>query len=380
MSTVATIAFATLGCKTNQAETVRLVSELGWDLAMVPFDSPADVYVINSCTVTHEADRQSRQLIRRAHRLNPAAAIVVTGCAVDYAASELAAMPGVRHVARNRQKDEISAVVGSWYTSRAKGPVRPIPPQSPWVNTRAWLKIAEGCDNHCSFCVIPQVRGGARSIPAEDLADRARSFAGAGFREIVLTGTNLSSYGQDGASGLASTAGGTARGSTLGPLVQYLQEAVPEVWRWRISSIEPIGFPDDLVGMWASERVCPHVHLCLQSGSDAVLARMRRRYSTEQYRTLIAQLREVRPDLALTTDVIVGFPGETAGDFDQTLSFLREVGFCGVHLFPYSDRAGTAAVTIADHVGASTISDRMAAAQAVVRELQHRFYESWRGR
>ncbi|MBM3268470.1 MAG: tRNA (N(6)-L-threonylcarbamoyladenosine(37)-C(2))-methylthiotransferase MtaB [Candidatus Sericytochromatia bacterium] len=380
MSGVPTIAFATLGCKTNQAETVNLLAQLQADLAVVPFDQGADIYVINTCTVTHEADRQSRQLVRRALRHNPDARIVVTGCAVDYASAEFGRLPGVRLAARNAQKDEIAGVVASWY-GLTPGPERPPGPGAGGGHTRAWLKVAEGCANACSFCVIPAVRGAERSVPAGELVARARRLAEAGYREIVLTGTNIGSYGRDGASGLTRRAGrGTARGATLAPLIERLLAEVPEVARWRVSSIEPIDFPDDLLAAFAHERVCPHVHLCLQSGSDRILAAMRRRYNMATYRRLVDRLRAARPGLTLTTDVIVGFPGESEADFAATVDCLRDIGFAQVHLFPYSDRAGTHAAGLPDHVGPAAIADRMDRAEAAVRDLHSRWQAGWVGK
>lgn len=380
MAPVPTIAFATLGCKTNQAETVRLLSQLGQDLAVVPFEQGADIYLINTCTVTHEADRQSRQLIRRAHRANPAAAIVVTGCAVDYAGSEIGRLPGVRLAAPNAQKERLAEIIASWYAV-AIAEERSLPPGAQGQNTRAWLKVAEGCNNNCSFCIIPAVRGPERSLPADELVAQAKRLAAAGYREIVLTGTNIGSYGRDGRSGLEAPAWrGTARGATLAPLVDRLIEQVPGIRRWRISSIEPIDFPDDLVRVYGRPEVCPHAHLCLQSGSDRVLAAMRRRYNTDMFRRLVGRLREARPDLTVTTDVIVGFPGETEADFEATLDFLRELSFAQAHLFPYSDRDGTHAQGLEGHLPRSEIASRMDRAEVVVRDLHARWSAGFVGK
>jgi threonylcarbamoyladenosine tRNA methylthiotransferase MtaB len=375
-----TVAFATLGCKTNQAESMRLLAQLGQDLAVVPFEQGADIYLINTCTVTREADRQSRQLIRRALRANPAAQIVVTGCSVDYAASEIAGMPGVRLAARNDQKDSLASLVASWY-GLDLSPERPSAPGADGHHTRAWLKVSEGCDNRCSFCIIPAVRGPERSVPAHDLVAQARDLAEAGYREVVLTGTNIGSYGRDGRSGLLPGAvPGAARGATLDVLALRLMDEVPEIARWRISSIEPIDFPDDLVRVFGRAEVCPHVHLCLQSGSDRVLARMRRRYNTAMYRRLVGRLRSTRPDLTLTTDVIVGFPGETEEDFAATLAFLHEVGVHQAHLFPYSDRAGSLAEGLDAHVPPAEIARRMDRAEEVVRDLHGAWQTGWVGK
>jgi threonylcarbamoyladenosine tRNA methylthiotransferase MtaB len=379
MTAVPTIALATLGCKVNQAETIHLLSQLQQDVAVVPFDQAADIYLINTCTVTHEADRQSRQLIRRAHRKNPEASIVVTGCAVDYAPDDIRTLPGVRLAAANAEKAGIARAVADWY-GLVLAPAMPLAPGSNGNHTRAWLKVSEGCDNNCAFCVIPAVRGPERSIPAGDLVGEARRLAEAGYREIVLTGTNIGSYGRDGLSGLQPRRWrGSARGATLAPLVEALIAEVPEIARWRISSIEPIDFPDDLVVVFAHAKVCPHVHLCLQSGSDAILARMRRRYNTAMYRKLVEKLRASRPDITLTTDVIVGFPGEGDAEFVETLAFLRELRVAQAHLFPYSDRAGTHAATLDGHVPRGEISQRMDRAADVVRHLHAAWSQAWIG-
>ncbi len=345
MSTHPTISFATLGCRTNQAETAQLIAQLADVCAVLPFPEPADVYVINTCTVTHEADRQSRQVIRRAYRANPEAALIVTGCAVDYHPDELAAMPGVRLIATRDDKERIAAEVAAWYDRKLGAELPASPTQT--GHTRAWLKVSEGCNNRCAFCIVPQTRGPERSVAPAALVERARALAATGYQEVVLTGTNVGMYGRD-------------RGDSLAGLLDRLIREVPELSRWRIASIEPIDFPDALVERLADPKVCPQIHLCLQSGSSRVLARMRRRYNADQYRRLVAKLRAVRPDLALTTDIIVGFPGETEEDFAETLAMVEEIGFAGVHQFPFSVREGTHAESLDGRVSPAVIGERMA--------------------
>ncbi len=340
-----TIAFATLGCRTNQAETAQLIAQLADVCAVVSFPQPADVYVINTCTVTHEADRQSRQVIRRAYRANPEAALIVTGCAVDYHPDELAAMPGVKLIATRDDKERIAAEVAAWYERQLGVELPPSPAQT--GHTRAWLKVSEGCNNRCSFCIVPQTRGPERSLEPALLVERVRALAEVGYQEVVLTGTNVGMYGRD-------------RGESLARLLERLIREVPELPRFRIASIEPIDFPDELAEMLAHPRICPQIHLCLQSGSSRILGRMRRRYNADQYRKLVSKLRGVRPDLALTTDVIVGFPGESEDDFARTLAMIAEVGFAGVHQFPFSIRAGTHAETLEGRVPSVVIGERMA--------------------
>lgn len=345
MSSHPTIAFATLGCRTNQAETAQLIAQLSDVCAVLPFPQPADVYVINTCTVTHEADRQSRQMIRRAYRANPEASVIVTGCAVDYHPDELAAMPGVRLIATRETKERIAAEVAAWYDRKLGSELPPTPGQT--GHTRAWLKVSEGCNNRCAFCIVPQTRGPERSLEPSALVERARALVAAGYQEIVLTGTNVGMYGRD-------------RGESLSRLLERLMCEVPELPRWRIASIEPIDFPDALVELLSDPRLCPQMHLCLQSGSSRILARMRRRYNADQYRKLVGKLRAVRPDLALTTDIIVGFPGESEEDFAETLAMVEEIGFAGVHQFPFSIREGTHAETLDGRVPPALIAERMA--------------------
>jgi threonylcarbamoyladenosine tRNA methylthiotransferase MtaB len=365
MSSHPTISFATLGCRTNQAETAQLIAQLSDVCGVVPFPEPADVYVINTCTVTHEADRQSRQVIRRAYRANPEAALIVTGCAVDYHPDELAAMPGVKLIATRNDKERIAAEVAAWYDRTLSAELPPSPEQT--GHTRAWLKVSEGCNNRCSFCIVPQTRGPERSIDPAELVVRARALAAAGYQELVLTGTNVGMYGRD-------------RGESLARLLERLIHEVPELPRWRIASIEPIDFPDELVERLADPKVCPQIHLCLQSGSSRVLARMRRRYNADQYRKLVAKLRHVRPDLALTTDVIVGFPGETEEDFAETLAMVEEIGFAGVHQFPFSVREGTHAETLDGRVSPAVIGERMARLSAAAARAKAAWQQGFVGR
>jgi threonylcarbamoyladenosine tRNA methylthiotransferase MtaB len=365
MSNHPTLSFATLGCRTNQAETAQMIARLADVCAVVPFPQPADVYVINTCTVTHEADRQSRQVIRRAYRANPDAALIVTGCAVDYHPDELAAMPGVRMIATRDDKERIASEVAAWYERRLGAELPPSPEQT--GHTRAWLKVSEGCNNRCAFCIVPQTRGPERSLEPAVLVERARGLVSAGYQEIVLTGTNVGMYGRD-------------RGESLARLLSRLMREVPELPRWRIASIEPIDFPDELVAILGDPRICPQLHLCLQSGSSRILARMRRRYNADQYRRLVERLRSVRPDLTLTTDVIVGFPGEGEADFAETLAMVAEIGFAGVHQFPFSLRAGTAAEGLDGRVDSAVIGERMARLGATALAAQSAWQQGFLGR
>ncbi|MNX69507.1 Threonylcarbamoyladenosine tRNA methylthiotransferase MtaB [compost metagenome] len=359
-----TVAFATLGCRTNQAETAQLTADLADVCAIVPFSQEADVYVVNTCTVTHEADRQSRQLVRRAHRTNPEARIVVTGCAVDFHPEEFGQLQGVSLVARNAEKGQIARAVAEWYQAR-EGEWRPATPAESG-HTRAWLKVSEGCNNRCAFCIVPTVRGREQSVPPETLVERARAYAALGYQELVLTGTHIGGYGKDLKTGLAS-------------LIERLIAEVPAIKRFRVASIEPIDFPPALIERFASPEVCPSVHLCLQSGSTRILNAMRRRYNADQYRRLVARIRASRPDVAFTTDVIVGFPGEADDDFLETCRMVEEIGFAGVHLFPFSVREGTHAATLPDRVPPAVIGERMERLEAIATATRRRYQEGFIG-
>lgn len=358
------LALSTLGCRTNQAETAQLVADLSDVCAVVPFDQEADIYVINTCTVTHEADRQSRQLIRRAQQLNPEARIVVTGCAVDYRPAEFAAAPGLSLVVPNAQKGRIAQAIADWYGTQPASAHAPTPQEA--GRTRAWLKISEGCNHRCSYCIVPTVRGGERSVPASQLMAQAQSLAAQGYREIVLTGTNQGAWSE-------------GNGRDLAFLLGEFIRTVPEVARWRVASIEPFQFPPELIERFADPKVCPHVHLCLQSGSSRILQAMRRRYTAERYRSLVDELRAARPEIAFTTDVIVGFPGEGEEEFQETCRFIQDIGFAGVHLFPYSVRQGTHASTLSGTVSPLLIGQRMARLQELASETQRAWQQGFIG-
>lgn len=356
------LAISTLGCRTNQAETAQLIAELSDVCAVVPFDQEADIYVINTCTVTHEADRQSRQLVRRARQTNPEARVVVTGCAVDYRPDELATLPGVSLVVPNAQKGRIAQAIADWYGTQLVA--SHVPSSLEAGRTRAWLKISEGCNHRCSYCIVPAVRGPERSVPAAQLVEQAQSLAALGYQEIVLTGTNLGGWSE-------------GEGRDLAFLLGELLQGVPEMPRWRIASIEPFNFPSALIERFGDPRVCPSVHLCLQSGSSKILQAMRRRYTPERYRALVELLRAARPEIAFTTDVIVGFPGEEEAEFQETCQFIQDIGFAGVHLFPYSVRQGTHATTLSGTVSPMLMGLRMARLQELTAESQRVWQQSF---
>jgi threonylcarbamoyladenosine tRNA methylthiotransferase MtaB len=297
----------------------------------------ADTVVVNTCAVTAEAERQARQTIRRTHRENPQARIVVTGCAAQIAPESWAALPGVTRVLGNTEKLE-----AQFWQEDAPGAVSDIfaaRETAPHLVTgfagraRAFVQVQQGCDHRCTFCVIPFGRGPNRSVPIGAVVSQVRTLVAAGYHEIVLTGVDITSYGRD-----------LPGRPSLGQMVRRLLALVPELPRLRLSSLDPAALDEDLFALVESEpRLMPHLHLSLQAGSDLILKRMKRRHGTAQAAAAIARLRRLRPGIALGADIIAGFPTETETLFQETLSFLRDQALPYLHVFPYSERPGTPA-------------------------------------
>jgi threonylcarbamoyladenosine tRNA methylthiotransferase MtaB len=342
------IAITTLGCKINQYDSAVIQSRLEENHSFVPFEEPADCYIINTCTVTDRADWEARQLVRRAKRLSPGAKVLVTGCYAQVNPAEVAAVPGVDYVVGlNRLDDLLQFVVlpkdrdvriAVSDVKRQRGvPVlgtRTLP-----GHTRAFLKIQEGCNYSCTYCIIPTARGLSRSVTPREVLEQVRMLADAGYREIVLTGIHLGGYGQDLIPKVDLTA-----------LLEMISQSrlIPRV---RLSSLDPREVPDRLVDLMAKSNViCPHLHVCAQAGDDEILKRMRRNYDGAYYRELLMKVRERLPDAALGSDIIVGFPGETDGAFDRSLEFFAALPLTYFHVFPYSSRRGTVAASLPDHM------------------------------
>jgi threonylcarbamoyladenosine tRNA methylthiotransferase MtaB len=368
------IAIATLGCKANQYDS-EMIRERCEEKAfrIVPFSQPADIYVINTCTVTGKTDYQSRQLIRQAHRRNPNARIVVTGCYAQVAPEKLREVPGVSWVVGTSEKRSIAELIASSSWPDAPhaevGPVRQegsfgAKPMTGFAGrTRFFLKIQDGCDARCSYCIVPTARGASRSMPPEAVQAQLRAISTAGFTEVVLTGIHLGAYGLD--------------LSPPGSLLNLLQEIerVNPIARLRLSSIEPNEVTPDLVEFIAhSSMVCPHLHLPLQSGDDTILGKMNRPYRAEDYRQLIHVLRKEIADIALGVDVIVGFPGEGDAEFSRTLALLEELPVTYLHVFPFSLRPGTPAAVFSDHVDAQTRKARVARLRTLSAKKRTEFY------
>ena len=368
-----------LGCKVNQYETRSLAADLlarGYEI--VPFGRPADVCVVNTCSVTNEADGKSRAALRRAARSGDDPLVVATGCYADMAPAETAAVPGVTTVVRNAEKPRLAEIVddtlrrsgrllfpleaesngeaASMKTEGASLVRLMVAAEGVMARTRAVIKIQDGCNHFCSFCIIPFTRGRLKSRPAAEVLAEARELAALGYRELVLTGICLGDYGDE--RGFAEPG---ARGGR-DPLALLLEElaAIPGVERLRMSSLDPADVSDDLIETMARvPAVCPHLHLSLQAGDEEVLHRMRRRYTAARFRELVAQIRAALPTAGLTCDVIAGFPGETMAQFAETVQLCEEARFCKIHAFPYSPRTGTLADRWEDDVSAPEKSRRV---------------------
>jgi threonylcarbamoyladenosine tRNA methylthiotransferase MtaB len=344
---VATFAIQNFGCRASQADGAALESQL-LERGFAPADKPEFV-ILNTCTVTATADDEIRQVVRRVHRENPDARIVVTGCYAQRAPNEIAVLPGVAMVVGNSHKTQLAGLlaepsapfhgeihVGDIF---AEHEFLASPVADPAADrSRPNLKIQDGCNNRCSFCIIPFVRGHSRSAPADQVIEQIRTLS-ANFSEVVLTGINLGRWGRE--------PGSEVR--LAGLLRRVLAET--EIRLIRLSSVEPMDFSDDLLGLIAeSPRIAKHVHAPLQSGSDTVLRRMHRKYRPRHYEDRIRRARAWMPDAAIGADVMVGFPGETEGEFEETRTFIESLPFTYLHIFPYSERPGTPAAERADQV------------------------------
>lgn len=338
--------FCTLGCKVNQVETeavTGLFKEEGYEI--VPFTEEADVVVINTCTVTHLADRKSRQMIRRAIKLNPEAKVVVMGCYSQISPESAMKIPGVDLVIGTTEKSKViellkKAEIGSSplavvdelgkHTSFEEIKSHKITDRA-----RAYLKIQEGCEQFCSYCIIPYARGPIRSRPVENTLKEAQNLINEGFKEIILTGIHLGTYGQD-----------LGKGVTLEYLLEKLMLLDTGV-RWRLSSLEPTEVSEKMLKLMQEHtNFCKHLHLPLQSAHNEILKLMNRPYTSEQYKNIVNNIRKYVPDICITTDIMVGFPGETDRYFQYYLTFVKDVAFSNMHVFKYSPRCGTPAAEL----------------------------------
>ena len=328
----------TLGCKVNQYETELITNDLlNYGLALVDFSDSADVYIVNTCTVTERSDHKCRQWIARAKRRNPEAVVAVTGCFAQRAKGQLTEIEGVSLVLGNESKKELASQVCK-ILNIEKSAGRPAPRRQHF-HTRALIKVQDGCNNYCSFCIVPYVRGEPRSRALDEIASEISELSLSGVREFVLTGINLGKYGQDLEQGIEMT-----------DLLRAV-ERTPQPARFRLSSIEVKAITPRLIEFLSKNgRFCRHLHIPLQSGDNDILRSMNRDYTVEKYFEIVGEIRRQIPSLALTTDVMVGFPGETSAQLENTKSAVEKMGFGKIHVFKYSDREGTKAFGLGDKV------------------------------
>jgi len=357
MSGAISVAAYTLGCKVNQCDTdaiLGLLSNIG--CVICNFNEEASIYIINTCTVTHASDKKSRQVIRRTKKANPNAFIAVCGCLVNKTPE---AVHDVDFIFDSRKPGAFVAKVAEMVqlagrvTQNARIKTR----------TRAFVKIQDGCDRFCSYCIVPYVRGAPVSRPVQDIEAEIQARVSGGTQEIVLTGIQVASYGED------------TKDTTLAAFIRRLI-TVEGLKRLRLSSLEPCAITDEFLDIIkSSDILCPHFHLSLQSGSDTCLKRMNRRYTTAQYVKIVANIRAICPSVAMTTDVIVGFPGETDEEFAQTMAFVQQIGFARIHVFEYSKREGTPAASAPNQVAEIIKTQRSKQLRSLAETLQINFYK-----
>lgn len=373
MNNQKTVGFYTLGCKVNSYDTeamAEVFEKAGY--TVVPFEAVADVYVVNTCTVTHLGDRKSRNMLRRARRHNPQATIVAAGCYAQVAPEEVAAITEVDLIIGTNERSRILDAVAAHQAGQAQRnyvqaykkdtPFEDLPITEAREHTRAFLKVQEGCNQFCTYCIVPYARGRIRSRSLEKVVEEVKSLVAAGFLEVVLTGIHIASYGVD-----------QGNGDSLLTLIEAVA-AVPGIKRIRLGSLEPMILTEAFVkAVSAIQSFCPHFHISLQSGSDTVLKRMNRHYTTSDYAAIVARIRRYFSHPAITTDIMVGFPGETQEEFMETLAFVKKIEFYQVHTFKYSRRRGTIAAEMTDQIEESIKNARSHELMALAHALEEAF-------
>jgi len=379
------VALYTLGCKLNQAETESLAnsfSHAGFQL--VTLNDGADIYIVNTCTVTHIADRKSRHWLRLARRKNPQALIIATGCYAQRSPQELASL--VDLVVDNKEKEHLPEIVwGLQLPTRPSMPAmtnatvgrsplyhcqprlhqsKSIYPIADNIRTRSLIKIQDGCHSPCTYCIVPKVRPHEYSLPASQIIDEVKQKVVLGYKEVILTGTKIGAYKDNGTN-----------------LVDLIHRILDEtsIQRLRLSSLQPSEISPKLLALWQDERLCQHLHLALQSGSATVLQRMRRNYSLEQYQSTINLIKEKIPEVAITTDIMVGFPGENDEEFEQSYSFCQQAGFVNIHVFPYSPRPETAAARMSEQIKDKVKAERNQRMLELSRSCRRHFWDQLLG-
>lgn len=381
MNEVKKVAFCSLGCKVNQYETNAMAQkfiEHGYEV--VEFDEYADVYIVNTCTVTNVADRKSRQMLRRAKEINKDATLVACGCYAQVAKDELKKIPEIDLIIGNNEKNDIIQIVENHISQKgAEDLVSDVMYKLDYVElgtttytekTRAVIKVQDGCDRFCSYCLIPYARGHIRSRKIENVIEEIKKVVEEGINEVVITGIHIASYGRD------------FKGENIG-LIDLLEEInkIQGLHRIRLGSIEPTIITDEFVERLSKlDKICDHFHLSLQSGCTETLKRMNRRYTTEEFRDVTKRLRAKFPNAALTTDIIVGFPGETDDEFNTTYEFLKDIAFYKMHIFKYSKRKGTKAAVMPNQVDGKIKEERSKKLIELSNENEYNYNKKYIGK
>ena len=381
MNEVKKVAFCSLGCKVNQYETNAMAQkfiEHGYEV--VEFDEYADVYIVNTCTVTNVADRKSRQMLRRAKEINKDATLVACGCYAQVAKEELKKIPEIDLIIGNNEKNDIIQIVENHIAQKgAEDLVSDVMYKLDYVElgtttytekTRAVIKVQDGCDRFCSYCLIPYARGHIRSRKIENVIEEIKKVVEEGINEVVITGIHIASYGRD------------FKGENIG-LIDLLEEInkIQGLHRIRLGSIEPTIITDEFVERLSKlDKICDHFHLSLQSGCTETLKRMNRRYTTEEFIDVTKRLRSKFPNAALTTDIIVGFPGETDDEFNTTYEFLKEIAFYKMHIFKYSQRKGTKAAVMPNQIDGKIKEERSKKLIELSNENEYNYNKKYIGK
>jgi len=367
-----TVAFKTLGCRLNLYETDALASEFAkQNYRVVDFNEKADLYVINTCTVTNQSDQKSRREIQVANRTNQEGVTIVTGCMATNYKDQLEKNNAINYVVDNDHKTSVLSVAEAHFNGELvdvnnfEANLFSYAPADETFHTRSLIKIQDGCDNFCTFCIIPKVRGRATSRPPEEIFENIRQVVAFGYKEVVLTGVNLGrySYGE----------------YDFEKLVEAILD-LPGDFRVRISSIEPDGYTDSFFRLFDHPKLTPHLHICLQSGSEEILLKMRRMYTASSFKKMANQLKTLHPGFNLTTDVIVGFPGETETHFQETLDAIQDIGFGHIHTFKYSIRKGTRAERMPEQIPGKTKTDRSEMVRRLAEDMKRTYRDTFVGK